>query len=243
MYNKHYEKKLYDNYISYQYNITNQQDEAKYELDYKFAKNTYWDIFAWLDKNIKIIDLWCWFWRFAYFCQKEGFKNYIWIDIWEENINLCKKRFKEYIFLKNDIIEYLKSLKNNSVDIFHISHVFEHFTLEEWLEISKLINKKLKKWWIWLNIMPNADAYFGSATSMYTDITHKRIYNYLSFNEILLLSWFDITKIEHRNYWHVSKIKKIIHKFFLKIFEACIIILWYWKSKYYTTSLVTIIKK
>ena len=243
MEDKKIEKDLYNNYITYQYNNTNQQDESNYELDYRFSKNTYWDIFNWLDRNIKIIDLWSWFWRFTYFCQKEGFKNYLWIDIWDENLKLCKERFKEYDFLKCDIIEYLESLEDDSIDLFHMSHVFEHFTLDEWIKISKLINKKLKKWWIWLNIMPNADAYFWAISSRYVDITHKIIYTYLSFNEVLQLSGFNINLIEHRNYWYISKIKYLISGIFRKIFELFLISLWYWKSKYYTTSLVTIIKK
>ncbi|MFT4305124.1 MAG: class I SAM-dependent methyltransferase [Candidatus Woesearchaeota archaeon] len=234
-------EEYYKNYISTHYKNVhgiNLENERKY-----FTKKIEQAIpeLKKISKKSKILDLGSGFGKFTYFCQKYNFKNYLGIDISKEEIELCKKDFKHYSFIEEDIIKFLKKTKEK-YDLIFMSHVFEHFTKKEGDELINLVYKTLNKDGIFVNIMPNAHAYFGAIGTRYSDITHEVIYSPTSFSQMLKNNGFE--KIQHKNYVIGDNlIIKLIHKTILKIFELFIQIMGYSKNKIYTSSMITIVKK
>jgi len=219
------------------------EKEVNYKESEFFFKYNYDNIFNKIDKNIKILEIWSWQWKFAYYLKNKWFKNYIWLDLDKNIINETKEKYKNYEFYNISALEYLKN-KIEEFDIIYMSHVFEHFTLEEWIELSKLINASLKKWWLWINEMPNAQSIYYASYWRYNDITHKIIYTPNSFNQVLLKSWFKRWNLIHKNEYIWTTLKnKIIHKFFIFIHKILILWMWLILKEPYTFNLVSIIKK
>lgn len=187
--------KEYSNY--YKNRWLDDEDLSNYDKFLSYFEKNFNYIFKDLNKDINILELWSWQGKFAYYCKKKWFKNYIWFDLDENIINHTQKILPDYTFTNEDVLKHLKNNKNK-YDIIFISHVFEHFTLEEWKKLSWLIHWSLKKWWKWINIMPNAWSLFFSWYWRYNDITHKILYTENSFNQILL-NHFEKDKVEHKN--------------------------------------------
>ena len=129
-------------------------------------------------------------------------------------------------------------------DIIYMSHVFEHFSLEDWIKLASLIKKSLKKWWLWINKMPNAQSLYYACRWKYTDITHKIIYTPNSFNQILLRPWFKRKDIAHKNeYIWTTVIRRIIFKVWYLFHKVWMLSIWVWLKEPHTFNLITLIKK
>ena len=231
--------KIYENYYStHKKNNKDWNLKEEYNKAYKLYDKNIADVMK--NKN-SILDLGFGHGNFAYFSYKKGIKDYMGIDISEEQTNICRKKFPKYNFKNEDIFNFLNENKKK-YDLIFMSHFFEHFTLEEGEKLLRLIKKNLNQNGVIINIMPNAGAYFGATRSRYIDITHERLYDSYSFSQILKNIGFSY--IEHRNFYiGNNKFEHTIHKLALKIFEVFIGILGYSKSEYYTSGLLTIIKK
>jgi len=193
-------------------------------------------------KNINVLEIWSWMWCFTKFIKQLWIKNYTWIDLDKDSIQFLDKQYPEFEFINISVLDFLKWKKQ--YDIIFMSHVFEHFSIEEWIYLSKLINKSLKDNWIWINIMPNAWSLYYSWYMRYVDITHKTLYSYESFSQVLLKSWFKKEKIIHKNFllscrlyfYFIINIWIFMHKILLWL-------IWQSMHKFFTDSLLTIIKK
>lgn len=234
-------KDFYRNYYSTHYVGVHSDMEAKRKNSSRELDQSLSDIFDSKSKDINILDLGCGFGSFSYFCKKKGFKNYLGIDISEEEIEICKKDFPEFEFFCEDVFNFLKRTKKK-FDLIFMSHFLEHFTLEEGKNLLELANKRLNNEGIIINIMPNAGAYFHSAHARYADITHEIIYSPQSFSQLLRNLGFN--EFEHRN-WYMGNnmFKHYLHKLALLVFEYFIRLLGYSKHDIYTHSMITIIKK
>lgn len=87
LYNNYYETHWYSEY------------KVDYEKSSIFFKYNYDYVFNKLDKNIKILEVWSWQWKFAYYLNKKWFKNYIWLDLDDKIIKETKNKFNNYEFL------------------------------------------------------------------------------------------------------------------------------------------------
>jgi len=177
------------------------------------------------------------------YCKSKWFKNYIWFDLDSHIVKYTQWKFAYYIFSTENIFEYLKN-NSNSIDIVFMSHVFEHFALEEWVKLSKLIYSALKKNWIWINVMPNAQSAYNSWYLRYNDITHKILYTPNSFSQVLLNSWFKKDNVIHKNafIWY-NIIKRIIYKLSIVFHKILFLSIWISFPKIHTMDLMSIIKK
>jgi hypothetical protein len=109
----------------------------------------------------------------------------------------------------------------------------------------KLVFSWLKNNWIWINYMPNADSVLLSNNWMYIDISHKRIYNSNSFEQLLNISLKNY-EVEHINayIWYSMFIKRLIHNIFLLVTK--IYYKWMWMiafPKIYTWEFISVIIK
>ena len=233
----------FKNHPMYIKNIQNKEKNIKYHW-HKLQKET-WFIFNHLNKKINILEIGFWNWYFTYFCKKNRFKNYTWIDIDNTYMKQHKKEFKNYIFHKTDIIDFLQ--KNKGYDIIFMSHVFEHLDEKQAKKAINLIYSALNKGWYLINYMPNADS-FKAASLRYIDITHKKIYNSHSFEQIALSNNANFSYIKHFNTLPaILPFKKVIFQIIHPIFKIFTIIYFYWMwlmfPKIYTSEILSIMQK
>lgn len=208
-------------------------------LQYKKDLKNYLDKFS----NAKVLEIWCWMWRFAYFCNKIWVKDYIWIDIDDYFFEENKKDFPKYNFEKIWFQDYLKNHKNE-FDIIFVSHVFEHLDEKERIEMIESIYWWLKENWIRINYMPNANNFLRVGNWRRWDITHKNIYNEISFAQIIYSTDLPFEIQNYNMYvWYKYIFDRCIHiilRFFTKVY-----FLGMWESfpKFYTFEFINILTK
>ena len=194
-------------------------------------------------KDARVLEIWSWMWKFTYFCDKIWVKDYTGIDIDDYFFDENKKDFSNYNFIKIWFQEYLSKHKNE-FDIIFVSHVFEHLDEKERIEMIENIYNWLKKRWIWINYMPNADSTLRVWNLRWTDITHKTIYNDNSFSQVVYDSKCDF-EIGNFNTYVGSKniFRRVIHLIFL--FFTKIYYLWMWQCfpQIYTFEIISILTK
>lgn len=195
-----------------------------------------------LNRNIKILEIWCGQWHFAEYVRRMNFINYVGFDFDTNVIESNKKIFPDYQFFDEDVLIFLENNKDK-FDIIFLSHVYEHMTVDEWKILARHIYDSLNKNWIWINIMPNAGALFSSSCARYTDITHKILYTSSSFNQILLHSWFQKWLITHKNTVYRYSILEYWQRFFRFFCFLLYRSLGYLIDKVTTYEILSIIKK
>lgn len=234
-------KIIYDSYLDNNYRDVNIGSFSDYESYKKTLLDSVGDILRKQKKSSSVLELGCGSGRMAYVFNELGFKNYVGVDLSNQELEIARKNFKKYDFFKEDILKYLDKT-TQKYDIIMMYHVFEHLTRNEGFKVLKEIKRVLNSGGIFINVMPNASAYFNSSSMFYTDITHERIYNENSFKQFLISAGFN--KIIFRNHKIGKSIfQRLIHKLFLKIFELFIQVLGYRKYNIYTSSMITIARK
>lgn len=221
--------------------------------DYLFQNNNYNDSYQKLKSDLQgqniilsdsdnVLEIWFWKWNFANYCNKIWVKNYTGIDIDDFFIKKLTKNFKKYIFTKIDLGNFFKDNKKKYNVIF-TSHVFEHLDTGTSSKLVDGIYKSLEKWWIWINIMPNADSVFNSTSMRYCDITHMILYNSISFVQKINSRENVCFNIQHYNDRATTIIRRMIHIPFKFIFK--ILYLWMMQKMptYYTSNLISVLKK
>jgi ubiquinone/menaquinone biosynthesis C-methylase UbiE len=100
------------------------------------------------DKNISILDLWCWWWRTTKALYNIGFKNILWVDFAENLINWAKEKYRDLnnIFKVWDATN-LKEFENDKFDIvfFSFNWIDYIYPRELRLKAYSEINRVLKK--------------------------------------------------------------------------------------------------
>lgn len=236
--------KTHPMYIKSRKNIKKSQT-IRYNSTYKY-ENELGKIFKYLNKDVKILEIWFGSGNFTYFCKENRYKNYTWIDIDNTFIEEHKKEFKDYNFFQEDIVNFLQ--KNKWYDVIFMAHVFEHLNKTEAKDTIKLIYSALNEWWYRINYMPNADSYLNASTLRYIDITHKTLYNSNSLEQIILSNEVYFSKIQHLNtiaaIWPLIRIVfKILHPIFLWTTKIYFYGMWFSFPKIYTSEILSIMKK
>lgn len=228
---------FFRDYFHTQYANRTQVDRY-YRQYFVYTEKSIGDILS--DPNKSILDLWCGFWGFAYYCQKKWFKNYIGIDLSTDELQIARKHMQNYTFIESDIFSFLRNTRS-TYDVIFMSMVFEHLSLEEAWEIILLISKKLSPNGLFINYQPNADSYFNSTASLYIDITHERLWGQDSYTQLMRSQKVN-GNLSFRNsyvgwniFWHS------LHILFLWVFKLIIKVLWYDTKPIYTKSFYSIL--
>lgn len=103
------------------------------------------------NKKPTIIELWCWWWRWASLLEEKFNKDfsYTWVDISNNLLSLAKKDHPALSFEHNDMISYLAKLPQESVDIILAFASFQHIPNEEQrIALLKNCHRALKYDWI-----------------------------------------------------------------------------------------------
>jgi len=154
----------YENYFknhSYGTQIQENSLQQNKQMDKKFWKH--------IKSDDKILEIWTWLWGFANFCLYKGIKDYLWIEIdrWISE-KLCE-HFNIYKIIDTDALDFFKKTEEK-YDIIFMSHVFEHFCIEDGRILAKSILEHLTAKGVWINVMPNAWC-ISACYGRYADIT------------------------------------------------------------------------
>lgn len=194
-------------------------------------------------KDARVLEIWCGMWKFTNFCNKIWVKDYTWIDIDDYFFEENKKDFPNYNFIKIWFQEYLKNHKNE-FDIIFVSHVFEHLDEKERIEMIECIYNWLKKNWIRINYMPNADSIFRLWTLRRNDITHKTIYNDNSFSQVIYDSGCNFEIKNFSTYvYPKNTFNRMVHLIFLFFTKIFYLGMWYPFPAIYTFEIISVLKK
>jgi 2-polyprenyl-3-methyl-5-hydroxy-6-metoxy-1,4-benzoquinol methylase len=198
------------------------------------------------DKDIKILEVGSGYGAFGYFIQQNGYKNYIGID---GSISQVKeaKRLGVNIILGN-LIEHIKNLADNSIDLLIAIDVIEHFSKEELSSLIDDMNRVVKKDGLIITHQPNGESPFSNSIR-YGDFTHELTFTHTSISQIFLSSGFSsVTSYEDKPIGHGLKsyirlflwnyLVKPIYKFLLIVESGGVD-----KNIVLTKNFLTVIKK
>ena len=183
------DKELYENYLS-----TGQVDKVDIisknnlycnYLQVKFFKN--------VSKKDKIIDLACGYGEVVYFFENKGFENITGVEISKELVDLSKQLGVKNV-VEGDIYKYLNSVEDNSIKVFVMKDIIEHFEVDELANLLRLIKTKLKSDGFIIGHVPNGSGIFGMLIK-YNDLTHKIAYTQKSLQQLAKICGFKIVEV------------------------------------------------
>lgn len=163
----------------------------------KLGKNlptykNYIDRFFPKNKEIKICDLGCGFGAFLNLMHNNGYKNIEGVDCSSEMINIANDLGINCI-VKSDVITYLKSKEDSSIDLICAIDFFEHFGKEDLFVLVSEIFRVLKPNGFVITHQPNGEGVFGAGI-LYGDFTHEIAFTRVSISQIFLSNKFSRIK-------------------------------------------------
>ncbi|MEK9154592.1 MAG: class I SAM-dependent methyltransferase [Patescibacteria group bacterium] len=218
-----YKNDLYSKYVSSQTAEIYGElklDDIKKQFS---AWNSYFGKFLPENKDCKIIDLGCGSGGFVYWLKESGFKNIEGVDISKEQIELGFSLGIKNI-IQGDIKSFLEN-KKNEYDVIFCRDVFEHFTKNELLEITRLIYESLKHGGLLIIQTVNAENLFWGRLR-HGDFTHELAFTKESINQILKFIGFNKIEIFGQNpvaHGLKSLVRAISWKIFNLIFKLYIL--------------------
>lgn len=195
------------------------------------------------DKNSMILDIWYGQGYFSTYLDSLWYMHYTGVDIDSRYQSDLQQLLPNYTFEHKNIFDFFKNNNDLQYDIIFSSNIFEHLWEQDRKIFIEKIEQYLKKWWVWINYMPNADSILWSTSARYTDITHYTIYNIISFSQ-LLNQYSQFSSIQHINqYIWTSIIKRFIHKTIRSLYKIIYTSLWFTFPTIYTGQIITLCKK
>jgi 2-polyprenyl-3-methyl-5-hydroxy-6-metoxy-1,4-benzoquinol methylase len=235
-------KILYGQYCESCYKHSNILIGSEYEKVSKSYEEVYKNVLP-EDLNAKILDIGCGLGHFLYFLSKKGYKNYLGIDISEQNIDYCKKNISKNVALI-DACDYLENVIDK-FDLIVAHDLLEHIPKHETLKFLQLVFNALKKNALLTVRVPNMSNPF-SLDSRYRDFTHENGFTEKSLYQVLWVSGFreihiSSTKIPVKTFR--NKIRKLMVKALHKIIKFLYYIQDYSVPKNLGKNLIVLCKK
>jgi 2-polyprenyl-3-methyl-5-hydroxy-6-metoxy-1,4-benzoquinol methylase len=178
-------KTLYSRYITTHFGKIHENNQEFPLHDRYFRKNYLKHLPS--DRNAKIVDLGCGMGHFLNFLVKEGYNNYIGIDVSKENIEFCKKN--KFNVVLGDIFEFLKD-KEDTYDAIIMNDIIEHLEKSEIILLLQLIFNTLHHDGRLIIKTPNAANPIMASSSRYFDFTHELIFTEESMSQVLQITGF-----------------------------------------------------
>ena len=121
---------------------------SKSRKNMKWEEIDYFLSFLEWKKNIKILDIWCWNWRFLKFLKEKeiNFEEYIWVDLSEWLLEQANFEHPKNRFLHLNMLD-LDKIKEKFDYIFFIASFHHLDNLEDRLIVLKKAYDLLEKWW------------------------------------------------------------------------------------------------
>ena len=218
-------KSYYQKYISVHFGAIHPRQKMRqdYKLMNKYFHKNYFRFLP-KNKNADILDLGCGMGHFLYFLKKEGYRNYIGIDLSQECVEYCLKNKlgnkRNILFINAQ--KYLQKTKKK-FDLIVMNDVIEHIKKEQITPVLSLIRKRTnKKGKVIIKTLNSANPITGNS-SRYMDFTHTVGFTQESLAQTLRMAGFKKVKICPQNIWVfnplVNLIGKTLQGFFNSIFR------------------------
>ena len=216
-------KKLFDEYFSSIFSHSNVFSKKEFENAYLQFEINYGNYIS-SQKDAKIMDIGCGTGHFLFYLEKKGYKNFLGIDISQQQVNFCRDNVSKHVELA-DAFEFLKD-KKNVYGVIAANDLLEHIPKGEINRFLKLVNNSLKSEGIFIMRTPNMGNPF-SVYSRYKDFTHEAGYTDRSLYQVLWIAGFrDIQILPYNRYFPRSlkrfielKLAKIISFIIVKLFQ------------------------
>lgn len=166
-----------------------------------------------INKDLKILEIWCNLWTFMSLLYNEGYYNIVWIDInksaiiaWKEKYSYISENLKVY---NGDILPF----NDSEFDVVVSFDVLEHIpNVNKHLQEVKRV---LKKWWIYIGQTPNKITNIPWEIINNKSLTKWKTYHcslqtLKSLKMIFNSNWFDIDikKRDLENDYNIGKVKR-----------------------------------
>lgn len=144
------------------------------------------------DTNLVIQDLGCGNGEYLYHLAKWGYAQSSGVEISGEQVALGQ-RFGVKNIIQADILTHLKRSPDQSVDVFLLIDVLEHFQRDEMLEVLDECYRVLKAGGNIILHVPNAEGIFG-ARVRYGDLTHEWAFTADSVRQLMYTCGFSVVR-------------------------------------------------
>lgn len=227
MFDNHKRKKeiiINDKYLETIFLRRNPVKKRVYDLN---AKNYFSNYGPYIpkDKNIRILDIGCGMGHFLYALKKNGYTNFIGIDISSQMVAFCKEHIKKTELkddfkeisgqvLKFDAFEFLET-NNEKFDFIVANDFIEHIQKDQIFTFFDLVKKNLVNDGIFIAKTANMTNLVSNML-LYDDFTHKTGFTILSLTQIFLLSGFKNVEVHQFIARKSRLITRILRNLFLK---------------------------
>lgn len=140
------------------------------------------------DRNAKIVEIGCGHGAFLHYVQEAGYANSKGVDTSQEQVQEAH-RLGIASVQQGDLVEHLKGIDGNTVDVLIAFDVLEHFTKEEVSELVEELYRVLKKGGTVISHQPNGEGPFGNFIR-HGDFTHELAFTRQSIAQLFLSSGF-----------------------------------------------------
>ena len=238
------EPDLYKNYISTHFENIHENIENDFKLYHRYYKKNYLKQLP-NDKKTRILDIGCGMGHFLNFLEKEGYENYLGIDISEENIEFCKE--KNFNVRLCNVFDYLKE-NSGLFDTIIMNDVIEHFDKQEIIQLLKLVHRNLIINGKLIIKVVNASNPILGNSSRYVDFTHEIGFTEESLSQVLKVCGYKDVRIYPQNIYifylnPINYIAKIISNILNFIFRLCFIMYGRKTTKIFTKDIIAVAKK
>ncbi|UCE73455.1 MAG: class I SAM-dependent methyltransferase [Methanomassiliicoccales archaeon] len=232
---------LYDNYMTTHFGGVHREIGQEYGIYHTYFSKNY---LRHMPKNRKsrILDIGCGMGHFLYFLEKEGYGNYLGIDISGENIDFCKKQ--NFNVKLCDVFEYLKG-NNKPFDVIVMNDIIEHFNKKEIIELLKLARTNLvKNGRLIVKVVNSSNPILGP-NSRYIDFTHEIGFTEESLMQVLKISGFMECAVYPQDiyiYYHnpLNFVGMILSKLFNAVFRLLFILYGRKTTRIFTKSMIAV---
>jgi len=140
------------------------------------------------NREAKILDLGCGSGTLLRFLKGAGYRHVSGVDTSPEQVAAAHQVGIEDV-RQGDLLDALRNLDKEALDVVVAFDVIEHLTKSELLELSDEVYRVLQTGGRWLIHAPNAAALFGSRVR-YADLTHEQAFTKESLEQLIKAAGF-----------------------------------------------------
>jgi len=185
------------------------------------------------NREARILDVGCGVGHFLYFLERSGYQNYLGIDTSPEQVAFCQENITDKVEMA-DAFEFLKS-KPSSFDVIFSSNFVEHFSIDQLLTFTRLVNFSLKAEGIVILRTTNLASPFKAA-SFWDDVTHITPFTERSLKQLLRLSQFEDVQV-------YPSACSLPHQLALAAYKLLMLVFWVRPARIVTPAIIGVGRK
>lgn len=189
------------------------------------TRKKYWPEFSYILEEIeshekeflKILEIWCWDWRFLNYIKKNSSKkiSYTWVDLSENLISIATQNNPKSEFIIWDMCDVLESMKQQQYDIVIAIASFQHiYSYDKRMFVLKHLYRLLDYWWMLIMINWSYSKKFLKKN--FSQIIKSLLLWLIPFSKMeyndLFISWNWTDKI-YKRYYHIFRLSELVSLF------------------------------